>query len=250
MSQPERHAYGEHPSQVCELFAPAGEGPFSVAVLIHGGFWRQRYGRDLQWRIAGNLVARGWAAWNVEYRRLGGDGGWPATLADVAEAVDALASHDERLDLGRTVAIGHSAGGQLALWAAARSGLPDGTPGAGPRVRVGRAVAQAGVIDLRAASRLRSSDAVVHELLGGTPAEVPERYALASPAERLPIGVPMLLVHGEDDGNVPVAVSRDFAAAAVAAGDACELAVVPGEGHYEHLQPGSRCWEAVLGWLG
>jgi acetyl esterase/lipase len=239
-SPPEVSAYGEHPSQVCELFMPAGDGPHPVAVLVHGGFWRQPYGRELEGGIARDLVARGWAAWNIEYRRLGGDGGWPHTFDDVAAAIDALADHGERLDLGRLVAIGHSAGGQLAVWAAGR---PE------PRVSLTGAVSQAGALDLDELSRLGASRGVVNLLLGGTPAEVPHRYDATSPARRLPIGVPLLLVHGSRDDDVPEHISREFAAAATAAGDACELVVIEDEGHYEHLEPGSRSWKAVVEWL-
>jgi acetyl esterase/lipase len=233
-SQPEVIPYGEHPSQVCELFA--GAGP--VAVLIHGGFWRKRYGRELQWGIARDLVRRGWTAWNIEYRRLGEGGGWPATFEDVAAAVDALAGTG--LPLGRVVAIGHSAGGHLAAWAATR---------AGPRVQVTAAVAQAGALDLHELARLGTSNHVVLDLLEGTPDEVPRRYEEASPRRRLPIGVPLLLVHGAHDDDVPLHVSQEFAAAATAAGDDCELVVIDDEGHYEHLEPGSRCWRAVTDWL-
>jgi dipeptidyl aminopeptidase/acylaminoacyl peptidase len=202
-----------------------------VAVLIHGGFWRQRYGRELEGGIARDLVARGWAVWNIEYRRLGGGGGWPATFEDVASAIRALP-----VDASRVVAIGHSAGGHLAVWAAAE-GLVDA------------AVSQAGALDLEALSRLGTSDNVVNQLLGGTPEEVPHRYAEASPRRRLPIGVPLQLVHGERDDDVPVHISREFAAAATAAGDDCELVVIDDESHYEHLEPGSRCWAATTSWL-
>jgi acetyl esterase/lipase len=221
------HRYGDHPSQVCDLH---GEGD-RVAVLIHGGFWRRRYGRELEGGIARDLVARGWAVWNIEYRRLGGGGGWPATFDDVRAAIEALPPRP-----GRVVAIGHSAGGQLAVWAAAE-GL------------VGAAVSQAGALDLDELSRLGTSDGVVDQLLAGTPAEVPHRYATASPRRRLPIGVPLLLVHGERDDDVPVHVSREFAIAAREAGDDCELVVIGDEGHYEHLEPGSRSWRAVTDWL-
>jgi dipeptidyl aminopeptidase/acylaminoacyl peptidase len=221
------HRYGDHPSQVCELH----DDSTSVAVLIHGGFWRQRYGRELEGGIARDLAARGWAVWNIEYRRLGGEGGWPATFEDVEAAIRALP-----LDAARVVAIGHSAGGQLAVWAAAQ-GL------------VGAAVSQAGALDLEELSRLGTSDAVVNQLLGGTPDEVPHRYAEASPRRRLPIGTPLLLVHGARDGDVPVHISREFAAAARAAGDDCDLVVIDDEGHYEHLEPGSQCWAAVIEWL-
>jgi acetyl esterase/lipase len=252
---PERVAYGPGSSQFCELFvpkttSPGRAGPYPVVVLVHGGFWRAHYDRTLQWHVAGDLCERGFAVWNVEYRRVGDGGGWPATFEDVAAAVDALdGTGDERLDLGRVVIVGHSAGGHLALWAAGRAGLPDGAPGAGPRVRPVAAVAQAGVVDLDEASRLRLSYAAVHELLGGSPDEQPERYELASPRRRLPLGVPLLLVHGDRDGNVPVEMSQAFAAAAEAAGDECELVVVSGEGHAEHLEPDSRMWRAVVEWL-
>ena len=111
---------------------------------------------------------------------------------------------------------------------------------------VGEAVSQAGALDLDELARLGTSRGVVHELLGGTPDEVPHRYGAASPRRRLPIGVPMLLVHGERDDDVPVHVSREFAAAA---GDGCELVVIDDESHYEHLEPNSRSWRAVVEWL-
>jgi acetyl esterase/lipase len=245
-------AYGAHRDQHCDLFLPDGDGPFPVAVVIHGGFWRARYGRQLMDAVCTDLGSRGVAAWNVEYRRLGlrSRGGWPETFLDVAAAVDAVVTLDPAIDLSRVVTVGHSAGGQLALWAAARDGLPAGAPGAGPAVRVAYAVAQAGVPDLAEACRLRLSRGVVERLLGGPPERRGDVYALASPAERLPIGVPQLLVHGAADDTVPAQMSRDYHARALAAGDEALLAVLPGVGHYEHLDPTSRAWSAVTGWLG
>ncbi|HET9739770.1 MAG TPA: alpha/beta fold hydrolase [Solirubrobacteraceae bacterium] len=222
--RPEIVAYGDHPSQVCDVYRAADDA--SVAVFIHGGFWRARYGRDLEEPLVRDLVERGWTVWNVEYRRLGDGGGWPATFEDVEAAVNALGE-----DRSRAVAIGHSAGGQLAVWVAQRAGLAG-------------AVSQAGALDLDELWRLGTSDGVVGELLGGGPDEVPDRYDAVSPARRLPVGVPVLLVHGALDDDVPVHISRQFAAAA-----SCELAEIDDEGHYEHLEPGSRSWEAVLAWL-
>ena len=242
MSLPERHRYGRARSQFGELFLPAG-GALPVAVVLHGGFWRAQYGRKLMRPLCADLAARGWAAFNVEYRRLGrlSGGGYPRTLEDVAAAVDHLAELPRvSLDLGRVVAIGHSAGGHLAAWLATREE---------PRVRVTAIVAQAGVVDLRLASELRLSRGVVDRLLGGTPESVPDRYAAASPAERLPLGVPALLTHGGRDEIVPPAMSERFAAAARAAGDDVELVVDADADHFAHLDPGSSLWRAVTRWI-
>ena len=212
-----RHSYGEHPSQFCELY----EGGENVAVLIHGGFWRARYGLDQQRDIAADLVARGWTVWNVEYRRLGDGGGWPQTVDDVRSAIEALP-----VEAARVVAIGHSAGGHLAVRAAAD-------------VPLSGVVSQAGALDLYDLWRRGTSDHVVRQFLGGSPEEVPERYEAATPR---PPGVPLLLVHGARDEDVPVQMSRDFGGG--------ELVVIDDEGHMEHLDPGSRCWRAVIEWLG
>jgi acetyl esterase/lipase len=232
---------------------PDGGAPAPVAVVIHGGFWRARYGRKLMRPLCVDLAARGWVAWNVEYRRLGrsSGGGWPTTFEDVAAAIDHLAEirTDARLDLERVVAIGHSAGGHLAAWAAARPGLPEGAPGAAPRVAVTAAVAQAGVVDLRLAWELRLSEGVVGDLLGGGPDEQAERYALASPVERVPLGVPVLLVHGGRDDVVPPSVSASFAEAASAAGDPVDVVELAEEDHFGHVDPRNPLWEAVTRWL-
>ena len=228
-----------------------GAAPWPVAVLIHGGFWRARYNRRLEHPLVGDLAGRGWAVWNLEYRRLGwrSRGGWPQTFDDVAAGIDRLGALDEPLDLARVVAVGHSAGGHLAFWAAARRGLPAGSPGAEPRVRVAGAVAQAGVLDLREAARLRLSRDVVRTLLGGPPGKVPKRYDAASPIERLPLGVPQLLVHGEADDVVPIAIARRYAERASEAGDPCRLVALADVGHMEHLDPSSAAWRAVTDWL-
>jgi acetyl esterase/lipase len=214
--------------------------------MLHGGFWKAQFGRKLQRPVATDLAGRGWAVWNLEYRRLGrlSGGGWPTTFDDVTSGIDHVAELPAPLDLSRVVAIGHSAGGHLAAWAATCDGLD-----AVPRVKLAGAVIQAGVVDLERAWELRLSRGIVRRFLGGTPSELPDRYALASPIRRLPAGVPMLAVHGTLDDDVPVDFSRAFADAARAAGDACDLVVVEGEGHYEHLQPGSQVWDAVLKWL-
>jgi pimeloyl-ACP methyl ester carboxylesterase len=198
-----------------------------------------------------DLTRRGWATWNLEYRRLGvlSRGGWPATFEDVAAGIDHLRTLEEPLDLARVVAIGHSAGGQLACWAAGRACLPAGAPGADPNVRLAGAVAQAGVVDLRQAARLGLSRRAAESLLGGSPIKWPRRYDLASPVERLPLGVPQLLVHGDADDVVPIALARGYAERAAVSGDRCELVELRGGGHMEHLDPASRAWAAVVRWL-
>jgi acetyl esterase/lipase len=188
-------------------------------------------------RLCEDLARAGLPAWNLEYRRLP-EGGWPLTFEDVSAGIDALSGLE--LDLSAVVTIGHSSGGHLALWAAAR-------PRA--RVQVTHAVGQAAVADLREAARLRLSAAVVHDLLGGSPEEVWEHYAMASPAELVPLGVPQLLVHGGRDRTVPLEVASTYAERARAAGDDVELQVDERTDHYEHLDPGSRVWSAVRTWL-
>jgi acetyl esterase/lipase len=222
-------SYGDHPAQHGEL--SRGEPAAPVAVLLHGGFWKAEYGRDLMDPLAADLAARGWTTWNLEYRRLGDGGGYPATLEDVAAGIDHLAALDG-IDSSRVAAIGHSAGGHLAAWAATR---PD------PGVPLTDVVAQAGVLDLRLAWTLRLSDGVVRRFLGELSGD---RFAAASPRERLPLDARTLVTHGEADDTVPVRMSREFAAASGA-----ELHVDPRAGHLEHLDPSSDLWAAVTAWL-
>ena len=232
------HAYGSHPSQHAEVFVPDVGDPIATAVVIHGGFWRDRYDRHLMDGLCADLAAKGWVAANLEYRRVGADGGgWPATFDDVRDAIDALSGVDG-MPLDRVVTIGHSAGGHLALWAATATGA------------VTAAVSLAGVTDLVEAHRLGLSSDAAGSFLGGSPTEVPERYAAASPIALLPIGVPMLLVHGDRDENVPVELSIEFAEAARRAGDEIDLVVREGIDHFEVIDPGGESWRIVMDWLG
>lgn len=242
-----RHRYADHRCGVCELHVPRGAGPFPVVAVFHGGSWRAGYDRRVMRPVCRDLVRRGWAAWNVEYRRVGGgqDGGWPATFQDVAAGIDALAGADPRLDLRRLVLLGHSAGGHLALWAAWRAQLPAGAPGADPQVLPCAVVAQAPVANLERARALVQPGGVVNALLGGTPEEQPERYALANPVRQVPLAVPVLLVHGPEDRTVSVGQSRDYAAAARASGGVVELVEQPGAMHRDHVDPRSAAWAAV-----
>jgi len=240
-------SYGPHREQVMDLSVPEGPDParpHPVAFVLHGGFWRARYKRKLMVPVCADLAAHPRAAVNVEYRRLGrltGGGGVPETLDDVGAALDHLAMIAVPLDLDRVVSIGHSAGGHLALWAAAER--------AGARVRCAGAVGQAAVSDLERAAELGLGGGIVRRFCGGGPESVPEHYRRASPAAHLPLGVPQLLVHGQRDAIVPASLSVGYAAAARAGGDDVELVLRPEDGHFEHLDPGSGAWEAVTAWM-
>jgi acetyl esterase/lipase len=237
-----RHAYGPHPHQFGELRLPDGDGPFGVCVLVHGGGWSVGYDLSLMAALAADLPRRGWAAWNLEYRRVGprSGGGWPQTGEDVRDgiaALRALAAGGAPLDLDRVVVCGHSAGGQLALWAVARAG-PDAP------VRPRGVVSQAGVVHLP-----RRTGAEVAAFLGGSWEDLPERYREASPSSNLPIGVPLLLVQGTADAVVPAAMAERFAQGARAAGDEVTLELRAGEDHLAHLNPSGGAWAAVCAWI-
>jgi acetyl esterase/lipase len=243
------HRYGPHRSQRAELHLPPWPGPHPVMILIHGGSWQARYGKIVMRALAGDLVRRGFAAWNIEYRRVGDGGGWPTTFQDVAEAVDHLADVDAPLDLSRVSALGHSAGGHLALWVAGREHLPAGAPGAldgEAPVRLQRAIAQAGVCDLAGAYRLWGGSAA-RRLMGGGPDELDERYAIGDPMRLLPPRCPVLLVHGISDELVSISITRSYANAARDAGADVELVEIEGSGgrHRAHVDPRSAAWAAV-----
>jgi len=242
------YSYGDHPSQLAELFRPAGSGPFPVAVVVHGGYWKAQYDRSLMEGLCADLAAHGLAAWNIEYRRVGAGGGWPHTLDDVGAAVDLLAELDAPLDLSHIGAVGHSAGGHLAFWTASRPGLPADAPGGVPRVEIAAAVSQAGLLDLTLAAGLMPSSTPTRALLGD-PVVNYERYVLASPRERLPLGIPQLVLHGDRDDTVSMRIATSYVAAARNAGDACELVVLNRTGHFEHIDAGSQAWHVARDWL-
>ena len=244
------HAYGPAKAQVADLLRPAGV-PHGVVVLVHGGYWQAGYDRSLEDRVAADLVARGWAVWNLDYRAVGDGGGWPNTFTDVAAGADLLVevAGNEGLALDRVVTVGHSAGGTLALWLAARHRLVAGAVGASPKLRPTAAVTQAGVNDLAAGSRDGLGGGAVDSVMGGSRTQVPDNYRVADPAALVPIGVRQLVVTGGDDTVVPPDQSTAYAARTKAAGDTVDLVVVPHEEHFEHLDPKSGVWKAVVDWL-
>jgi acetyl esterase/lipase len=242
-----RVAYGEGADQFGELYLPAGPGPHPVVVMLHGGCWRAEYGLGPLGGLCAALRAEGFAVWSLEYRRIGAGGGWPATFADVAAGADALPALGAPLDPGRVVAAGHSAGGHLALWLAARPRLPRGSALWSPAPLPVRGVlALAALADLDAAARRSLCGTAVPELLGGGPAEGAELYAQASPAALLPLGVPQRHLVGAHDPIVPPDYLAAYVAAAAAAGDDARLAVIPDAGHFEVVSPNSAAWGEVL----
>jgi acetyl esterase/lipase len=211
-----RYPYGPDASQYGELHLPAVRRFAGVAVVLHGGYWRSRYGAELGTPLAQDLAGHGIPAWNLEYRRAGNGGGWPETFDDVAAGIDLLARlagrHDLRLD--RVTALGHSAGGHLAVWAAGRSQLPVGSPGRAsalaPLVPLTAVVSQSGLLDLRQARLQNLSDGAVLNLLGSSPEEDPSRYLLADPMHLAPLPVPVYAVVGRNDSTVPPQLSRAY----------------------------------------
>ncbi len=237
--------YGPGERQYGEWTLPDGDGRVPVVVLLHGGFWRPDFGPYLERRVALAAARRGFAVWNVDYRA--SDVDYPATFLDAASAVDHLPSSRfaERLDLGRVAVVGHSAGGHLALWLAGRPALSPSAPGAATSdsVRLRLAVGQAPVADLVAGFRDGLGGGAVQALMDATPGADARRYREGSPQTLLPVaGTRVLLVHGDADEVVPVGQSRAYA---VAAGPAADLQVLPGIGHFEHLDPGSAALDPV-----
>jgi acetyl esterase/lipase len=200
--------------------------------------------------VADDLASRGYAVWNLEYRRLGVPGaGWPGTMEDVATGMEhlaKLAAGGVALDLDRITVVGHSAGGHLALWVAGRNRTS--------RVPVRGAVGLAPISDLAKAYETRVGGRPVGELMGGDPSRYPERYGAASPMAMLPLGVRQLILHGTADDAVPIELSRGYARASAEAGDEIELVELPGTGHMEFLDSASDAHAILCGrlqtWMG
>jgi acetyl esterase/lipase len=253
-----RIAYGSDPNQYGELRLPRNPGPHPVAVLVHGGCFKAEYAtlRDLA-PMADALKAAGIASWNIEYRRLGQPGGgWPGTYLDVGNAVDHLRTFADQysLDLRRVVIVGHSAGGHLALWAAARARVPrDSDLHAANPLPVRGVLDLAGPVDLTvniAGYEALCRDAVITKLVGGPPAEVPERYAHASAMKLLPLGIPQVILTGEHEEFVPRRVAESYVRAANEAGDPARLIVMRDAGHFEIASPRAATWPRVSSVIG
>lgn len=244
--------YGPHPDQVADVRLPAGQDPRPLVVVVHGGFWMAEFDRVHAGPQSVGLADAGYVVATVDYRRVGQrGGGWPGTLDDVAALSDDVPrlvteAVSDRVDASRTVLVGHSAGGQLALWAASRHRLPEPSPWHRATPLPVGVVSLAGVLDLVHAERLGLGDHAARRLLDGGPRRRAERYAAASPVALLPSGARVVLVHGTRDEQVPVELSRRYVDAARAAGDAVALHELDGVGHFPLIDPLSAAWPSVL----
>lgn len=229
-----RVAYSSDPNQFFELRVPHKHGPHPAVLNIHGGFWRAKYDLAHAGHLCQALRAAGMATFNVEYRRVGNDGGgWPGTFEDIRSAYRYIRQSETRfgLDLKRFVVMGHSAGGELALCLAAHE------------TSVKRVISLAGVVNLKSAFDLHLSNDAVVGFLGGKPGEVPEHFREADPAQLSIAQARQWLIHGSDDDTVPVAFSRDYVEAKRKRGEKVELIEIPHCGHFELIDPGSEAFK-------
>jgi acetyl esterase/lipase len=231
-----RIKWGDEAEQFGDLRVPQGSGPFPVIINIHGGYWRAQYNLKHAGHLCTAFKQKGIATWNIEYRRLGQPGGgFPGTFDDSVAGARHLWRLLGRypLDDKRVIVMGHSAGGQLALYVARQL------------INLRGVVALAPVADLRRAEELNLSRGVVRQLLGGPPSAVGDRYRQMSPIERVPIKVPQVIFHGSNDEVVPVEISKRYVAAAQKAGDPATLIELKGAGHFELIDPRTTEWASI-----
>ncbi len=220
----------------------------TVVCLIHGGYWHGESDLSEMEPLVGDLVAAGIEVANIEYRMMGVGGGWPSSFFDLAAAMDALYLSG----ISRVVLVGHSLGGQLALWLASVSARFNSSSGIfqdGGAVVVAGVATLAGITDLISFADRGLCGGAVRIFLGGMPEEVPRRYVAASPLELLPLGIPALIVHGKKDCVVPIDMSRKFVQTAKSKGDSIETIEVDGEGHFDLLDPNAHSWGLARHWI-
>ena len=232
-----RPAYGSDPNQFGEIRIPQTKGPFPVVMNIHGGYWRAKYDLTHAGHLCAALTAKGLATWNVEYRRVGNQGGgWPGTFEDIRNAFRFISQLAKRynFDLSKILVMGHSAGGQLALCLA------------GHEPSIKRALSLAGVVDLQQAWELHLSNNAVVEFLGGTPSEVPEHYREADPI-RLSIDLTTIqwLIHGAIDDDVPASMSRNYTQQKKQRVEDVHYLEISTAAHFDLIDPRSNAWSKV-----
>lgn len=243
--------YGSDPYQVVDLWLPRGDGPHPVVLLVHGGCWTTKIAdRTLMNYLAGDLRTRGYAVWNIDYRGVDRPGGgYPGTFLDAGAAADALrgAAAAHRLDLKRIVAVGHSAGGHLALWLAARPRLPANSPlrSADP-LRIPAVISLGGLPDLEEAATPPGSGCgteVIAKLVGSGRADI---YADTSLPRLAPIEIDQMLVNGTDDRIIPTVYASSYAGKMRGKGDPVSIDMIPATGHVELVAPSSKAWSRTL----
>ena len=230
--------YGSDPNQFLDLRLPKTKPPYPLAINIHGGFWRAKYDLTHAGHLCAALTAKGLATANLEYRRVGNDGGaWPGTFADIRAAYQFLrmVARPHNLDKQKFVIIGHSAGGQLALCLAAHEAT------------ITRVISLAGVVDLQRAFQLHLSNDAVVEFLRGTPTEVPDHYREADPMQLAIPQARQWLVHGAADDIVPTAFSRDYVTSKQKSAEKedVHLLEIAAAGHFDLIDPRTPAWKQV-----
>lgn len=231
-----RLRYGSHPTQFIDIRLPKTKGPHPVALNIHGGYWRNKYSLDHAGHLCAALTSKGIATANVEYRRVGDEGGgWPGTLEDIRNAYRYIrqVAQEQSFDVDRCVVMGHSAGGQLALALASRELSMRGV------------VSLAGVVDLQKAFELHLSNDAVVEFLGGKPSEVPEHYHEADPMQLDIPKITQWLVHGKDDDTVPPDFSRRYVEMKQKSGEDAHLLAIEKAGHFDVIDPRTEAWKQI-----
>jgi acetyl esterase/lipase len=233
-----------------EWWVPDTAEPAATVVLVHGGYWQPGFTRHLEDDLAADLTERGYLVWNIDYRPA--VAGWPEPLVSAAAAYDHVLSGrlGKRVDRNRVAVVGHSAGGQIAMWLASRNRLPSGAPGSvnSDWLRPALAVGQAPIAALGLAAHQQLGGGAAVELCGGMPEAVPDRYREADPSSLVAAACPVVLIHGRDDDVVPLSQSQHYLAAAHAVNADAKLAVVLG-GHFEHLVPASAACQRLRGVL-
>jgi acetyl esterase/lipase len=247
---------GEYQFGDLRLPAEAANRPVPLVIFVHGGWWKSAYDLTYAGHLCAALKSAGVATWSMEYRRVGSTGGgWPTTFQDVAAGCDYVATLAKSypLDLGRVIAMGHSAGGHLAFWLGGRHHIPEASPvhAPQPRVMLHGVVALAGAGDLRLTCDLSGYFTFAHDkhevysLMGGAPAEFEDRYRAGNPGDLLPLGVPQVLIQGSEDDQIPPELPARWAEMARHQGDAVTVTIIPSADHFDVVDPQSKAWATV-----
>lgn len=246
-----RLSYGKHPEQFGEFYfpkhPPKSGDLYPTIILLHGGCWRAQFGLSQLGQLCTALTSLGFVVWNLEFRRLGNGGGWPTTFTDVSQGVDFLTTIADKykLDLNKVTAMGHSAGGHLALWLAGRHHLPSNSQlSTNSPISLNRVISLAGIPDLAEGVKQNICRGACQELVGGLPEKVPERYQLVSPNNLLPLNIPQWHLVGELDPIVPVNYIKSYIEKAQYQ-DKVHFEIIPQIGHFEMVMPDTASWDFI-----